>query len=106
MQHLKFWKKYMENVNKLIKKIEEFAPLSTMQKWDNSGWQINLGNKTKTPSSIARDSQIKMNHVSMVLKALKEKKLIICLNEDSKKGRLYQMTDLGKQVAQAVKNIE
>ena len=67
---------------------------------------INLGNKTKTPSSIARDSQIKMNHVSMVLKALKEKKLIICLNEDSKKGRLYQMTDLGKQVAQAVKNIE
>ncbi|WP_296846995.1 transcriptional regulator [uncultured Methanobrevibacter sp.] len=67
---------------------------------------INLGNKTKTPSSIARDSQIKMNHVSMVLKALKEKKLIICLNEDSKKGRLYQMTDLGKQVVQAVKNIE
>lgn len=67
---------------------------------------INLGNKTKTPSSIARDSQIKMNHVSMILKALKEKKLIICLNEDSKKGRLYQMTDLGKQVVQAVKNIE
>lgn len=67
---------------------------------------INLGNKTKTPSSIARDSQIKMNHVSMVLKALKEKKLIVCLNEDSKKGRLYQMTDLGKQVVQAVKNIE
>lgn len=67
---------------------------------------INLGNKTKTPSSIARDSQIKMNHVSMVLKALKEKKLIVCLNEDSKKGRLYQMTDLGKQVIQAVKNIE
>lgn len=67
---------------------------------------INLGNKTKTPSSIARDSQIKMSHVSMVLKALKEKKLIVCLNEDSKKGRLYQMTDLGKQVVQTVKNIE
>ncbi len=33
----------MEKVNKIIKKIEEFAPLSTMQKWDNSGWQINLG---------------------------------------------------------------
>lgn len=33
----------MENVNKIIKKIEEFAPLNTMQKWDNSGWQINLG---------------------------------------------------------------
>ena len=33
----------MEKVNKIIKKIEEFAPLETMQKWDNSGWQINLG---------------------------------------------------------------
>lgn len=35
----------MEKVNKIIKKIEEFAPLDTMQKWDNSGWQINLGNE-------------------------------------------------------------
>ncbi len=33
----------MEQVSKIIKKIEEFAPLYTMQKWDNSGWQINLG---------------------------------------------------------------
>ncbi len=67
---------------------------------------INLGNKVKTPSSIARDAQIKMNHVSVVLKALKEKGLIICLNEDSKKGRLYQMTDLGKTVTKTVKNID
>lgn len=67
---------------------------------------INLGNKTKTPSSIARDAQIRMNHVSAVLKSLKEKQLIICLNEDSKKGRLYQITDLGKQVINMAKNIE
>ncbi|HIS88553.1 TPA: Nif3-like dinuclear metal center hexameric protein [Candidatus Avigastranaerophilus faecigallinarum] len=33
----------MEKVSKIIKRIEEFAPLNTMQKWDNSGWQINLG---------------------------------------------------------------
>lgn len=33
----------MAKVSKIIKKIEEFAPLETMQKWDNSGWQINLG---------------------------------------------------------------
>ena len=33
----------MEQINKIIKKIEEFAPLATAQKWDNSGWQINLG---------------------------------------------------------------
>ena len=33
----------MEKVSKIIKKIAEFAPRETMQKWDNSGWQINLG---------------------------------------------------------------
>lgn len=36
----------MEKVSKIIKKIEEFAPLETMQKWDNSGWQINLGKES------------------------------------------------------------
>ncbi len=33
----------MEKITKIIKKIEDFAPISTCQKWDNSGWQINLG---------------------------------------------------------------
>lgn len=33
----------MAQVSKIIKKIEQFAPPATMQKWDNSGWQINLG---------------------------------------------------------------
>lgn len=36
----------MEHVNKIIKAIETFAPPATAQKWDNSGWQINLGNET------------------------------------------------------------
>ena len=35
----------MAKVNAIIKKIEQFAPLETTQEWDNSGWQINLGNK-------------------------------------------------------------
>lgn len=35
----------MEQVSKIIKRIEDFAPLNTMQKWDNSGWQINTGKK-------------------------------------------------------------
>lgn len=32
----------MAKISKIIKKIEQFAPLDTMQSWDNSGWQINL----------------------------------------------------------------
>lgn len=45
----------MEQINKIIKKIEEFAPLSTAQKWDNSGWQINLGKTDVSKVLLALD---------------------------------------------------
>jgi DNA-binding PadR family transcriptional regulator len=32
----------------------------------------------------------------MVLTEIKEKKLVKCLNEETKKGRLYELTELGK----------
>ena len=35
----------MPKVQEVINLIEEFAPLETAAKWDNSGWQINLGNE-------------------------------------------------------------
>lgn len=34
----------MVNVAEIVSAIEEFAPLNTAAEWDNSGWQINLGN--------------------------------------------------------------
>lgn len=45
----------MADVNKIIKKIEQFAPLDTMQKWDNSGWQINLGHKETNKIMVTLD---------------------------------------------------
>lgn len=33
----------MSQVQQVIDLIEKFAPLETQAKWDNSGWQINLG---------------------------------------------------------------
>ena len=33
-----------QNVQKIIDKLEKFAPLDLQEDWDNSGWQINLGN--------------------------------------------------------------
>ena len=45
----------MEKVSKIIRKIEEFAPLETMQKWDNSGWQIHLGNEDTHKILLALD---------------------------------------------------
>jgi dinuclear metal center YbgI/SA1388 family protein len=34
----------MTKVNEIIEKIENFAPLSLQSEWDNSGWQVYLGN--------------------------------------------------------------
>lgn len=55
-----------------------------------------IGNNTLTPSEIANKINIRLNHVSLFLKQLKENKLVKCLNEESRKGRLYELTELGK----------
>ena len=55
-----------------------------------------IGNEVITPSEIARKVDLRLNHVSTVLTDLKDKKLVKCLNEETKKGRLYQLTELGK----------
>lgn len=59
---------------------------------------IVIGNNIMTPSDISKNTGIRLNHISMLLGELKEQKLIICLNESAKKGRLYQLTELGKKV--------
>jgi len=55
-----------------------------------------IGDEVITPSEIARKVDLRLNHVSMVLTDLKNKKLVKCLNEETKKGRLYELTELGK----------
>ena len=55
-----------------------------------------IGNNTLTPSEIAKKINIRLNHVSLFLKELKDKRLVKCLNEESRKGRLYELTELGK----------
>jgi len=51
-----------------------------------------------TPSEISEKTKLRLNHVSNFLKDLKDNKLIICLNDEDKRGRLYKITELGKRV--------
>jgi len=53
-----------------------------------------------TPSEIAEKTEIRLNHISNFLKDLKDYKLVICLNDEEKRGRLYQITKLGKKVVE------
>jgi predicted transcriptional regulator len=53
-----------------------------------------------TPSEISEKTKIRLNHISNFLKDLKDYKLVICLNDEEKRGRLYQITKLGKKVVE------
>lgn len=62
-----------------------------------------LDDEVKIPSQIAKDSDILQNHISAVLKQLKEHELVECINPEVRKGRLYRLTEHGKDI---VKNME
>lgn len=57
-----------------------------------------LKNDVKIPTKISEESGVGIKHVSNVLTDLKEHNLIVCINEDAHKGRLYRLTDEGKNV--------
>ncbi|WP_292368987.1 winged helix-turn-helix domain-containing protein [Methanoregula sp. UBA64] len=57
-----------------------------------------INNEILTPSEISKKSNLRLNHVSMYLNDLKTFNLVECLNEDTRKGRLYSISTLGKRV--------
>lgn len=59
---------------------------------------MSLYDSDKTPSQIAKDTGIRINHISTVLKKLKELGIVVCLNEDDKRNRIYQLTPIGREV--------
>ena len=55
------------------------------------------------PSQIAKNSGIRTNHISKVLSELKTHDLVECINPEVRKGRLYRLTDAGKEIAENLK---
>lgn len=62
-----------------------------------------LDDDVKMPTQIAKTSGIRTNHISNVLRQLKEHELVECINPKVKKGRLYRLTDKGENL---VKNFD
>lgn len=75
-----------------------------------SSYRVNavrtLKGETKTPSVIAKDSGIKLNHISKVLHQLKDWDVVECLNEDAHRGRLYRLTSVGEEIVDHLDNFE
>lgn len=62
-----------------------------------------IGEDVKMPKEIARDSGILQNHISNVLRELKDKDLVECLNPKARKGRLYRLSDDGLDILDKLK---
>ena len=69
---------------------------------NNSSYRVKvlkaLGDDVKIPTQIASDSGILPNHISNVLRQLKEKEIVECINPEVRKGRLYRLSDNGLDV--------
>lgn len=53
----------------------------------------------RTPNEIAEITGIHRNHISSTLKDLTAKGVVACLTPDLRKGKLFALTDLGKEIA-------
>ena len=54
------------------------------------------------PSEISKKAKLTPSQVSISLHDLKKHGLVICLNEDAVKGKIYQSTDLGLEVIEII----
>ncbi|WP_458453030.1 transcriptional regulator [Methanobrevibacter sp.] len=61
-----------------------------------------LDGEVLIPTQIARNSEIRPNHISKVLAELKAHELVECINPEVRKGRLYRLTEKGEKVAENI----
>ena len=57
------------------------------------------------PTQIAKNSEIRPNHISKVLSELKAHELVECINPEVRKGRLYRLTDKGEEVTKKINGL-
>ncbi len=56
----------------------------------------------KIPSELAEATVISLQHTSHGLKELSDRDLVVCLNPEEKKGRIYRLTEKGEKVLEEV----
>jgi len=60
-------------------------------------------NKTpRTPKQISKDTNLYLSHVSRVLRDLKKRQMVACLTPKLKRGKVFALTDEGKEIAENI----
>ena len=57
-----------------------------------------LKDKYLIPQEITKETDYSFSRISITLKDLKKNKLVECMNEKSRKGRLYHTSKLGLEI--------
>jgi DNA-binding transcriptional ArsR family regulator len=86
-----------------------------MADWDDVGYVLAskhriealrvLSRGETTPSQLASVLEKSRSTVSSLLRALSDKKVVECLNPSQRKGRLYSITDKGRDILQRAEKI-
>lgn len=58
-----------------------------------------------TPTLLSKKTKISINHISNILKELLEQNLIVCLTPDKRKGRIYEITNLGREIQKKIEKM-
>ena len=61
-----------------------------------------LKDSNKIPTDLAEDIGVRTNHISNVLRELKECGVAECINEEKRKNRVYRLTPMGEDVAKLI----
>ena len=79
--------------------------------WEDIGYVKRSKNRTKAltllssptmPSELAKKMEISLTHASKIIRELYSRKLVECLNDKLKMGRIYQITEKGEKVLRLV----
>lgn len=83
--------------------------------WKLLGFILASGYRTKivlmltqqmaTPKQIATSTNLRIGHVSNVLRSLADKELVECVNPEAKRGRIYGLTTKGAEISELMKKL-
>ena len=69
----------------------------------NRARALKLLEKPMMPSEVGKEMRISLTHASKIVRELNSKKLIHCLNEKLKVGRIYRTTKSGSKIIRQLK---
>jgi predicted transcriptional regulator len=56
---------------------------------------LSLLKHPKTPTQLAAEMHTPLGHISRSLQELSRKNIVVCINPDAIKGKIYQLTEMG-----------